>query len=48
MTVILDDTAQNALGGLDLRQIEALLFDLTSEVSGTLRRAADALSGRGI
>jgi len=48
MTAVLDDTAQNALGGLDLRQIEALLSDLTSEVSGTVRRAADALAGRGL
>ncbi len=48
MTAVLDDTAQNALSGLDLRQIEALLSDLTSEVSGTLRRAADALAGRGL
>jgi len=48
MTAVLDDTAQNALGGLDLRQIEALLSDLTSEVSGTVQRAADALGERGL
>ncbi|MGO9681186.1 MAG: hypothetical protein ACLPTZ_00985, partial [Beijerinckiaceae bacterium] len=29
VTAILDDTAQNVLGGLDLRQIDALLSDLT-------------------
>jgi len=45
VTAILDDTAQNVPGGLDLRQIEALLCDLTSEVPGTLQRAADALPG---
>ncbi len=48
MTAVLDDTAQNALGRLDLRQIEALLSDLTSEVSGTVRRAADALAESGL
>jgi hypothetical protein len=44
LTTILDDTAQNIPGGLDLRQIDALLSDLTSEVSGTLQRAADVLA----
>ncbi len=43
VTAILDDTAQNIPGGLDRRQIDALLCDLTSEVSGTLQQAADAL-----
>src|SRR5271169_4828044 len=31
VTSILDDTAQNVPGGLDLRQIDALLSDLTSD-----------------
>jgi hypothetical protein len=46
VTAILDDTAQNVPGGLDLRQIDALLSDLTSDVTGTLRNAAETISGR--
>jgi len=40
---VLDDVGQNVPGGLDLRFIEALLCDLKSEVSGTLRQAAESL-----
>ena len=43
LTTILDDTAQNIPGGLDLREIDALLSDLASEVAGTIGHAADAL-----
>lgn len=39
------DAAQNVPGGLERRHIDALLSDLTSEVTGTLRQAADALPG---
>ena len=39
----LADAAQNVPGGLELRHVEALLSDVTSEVTGTLRQAADAL-----
>jgi hypothetical protein len=46
VTAILDDTAQNVPGGLDLREIDALLSDLASEVTGTIQRAADATAGR--
>jgi hypothetical protein len=46
VTAILDDTAQNVPGGLDLRQIDALLSDLISDVTGTLRHAADAMAER--
>ena len=46
VTAILDDTAQNVPGGLDLGPIEALLSDLAAEVNGTLHNAADALPGR--
>jgi hypothetical protein len=46
VTVILDDTAQNAPGGLDLHHIEAGLSDLASDVTGTIQRAVDALAGR--
>lgn len=45
LTTILDDTAQNVPGGLDLRDVEAVLCDLTSEVIGTIRHADD-LAGR--
>ena len=44
VTAILDDTAQNVPGGLDVRSVSALLSDLTSEATGTLRRAADAMA----
>jgi hypothetical protein len=46
VAAILDDTAQNVPGGLDLRSIDALLADLASDVAGTIRRAADAMAGR--
>ncbi len=46
LRAILDDTAQNVPGGLDLRQIDALLCDLICEMSGTIQHAADALPGR--
>jgi len=44
VTAILDDTAQNVPGGLDLRQVDALLADLASEATGTVQGAADALA----
>ena len=46
VAAILDDTAQNVPGGLDLRQTDALLSDLTSEATGTIQRAADAMAER--
>ena len=46
VAVILDDTAQNTLGGLNLVHIEAVLSDLSSEVTDTIRHAADATAGR--
>jgi hypothetical protein len=46
LTAILVDTAQNIPGGLDLRQIDALLFDLASDVIGTLQRAVEGVAGR--
>ena len=45
VTAILDDAAQNVPGGLDRRPVDALLADLTSEMTGTLRRAAEACPG---
>ena len=47
VTAILDDTAQNDSGGLDLRQIAALLTEPESDVTGTLRHAAEGMAGRG-
>jgi hypothetical protein len=46
VTVILDDAAQNVPGGLDLRDAEAMLADLASDVTGTIRLAADDMAGR--
>jgi hypothetical protein len=46
LTAILEDTAQNVPGGLDLRYIDALLSDLVSDVTGTIQRAADDMAGR--
>lgn len=42
---VLGDAAQNVPGGLERRYIDALLSDLISEVTGTLRQAADSLPG---
>jgi hypothetical protein len=47
VTAILDDTAQNLPGGLDLGQIDALLSELESDVTGALRRAAEGIARRG-
>ena len=41
LTTLLDDAAQNVPGGLDLRQSDALLSDLTSEAVGVIQKAAD-------
>jgi hypothetical protein len=46
VAVILDDTAQNVPGGLDLRDAEGLLVDLASDVTGAIQRAADDMAGR--
>ena len=46
VTVILDDTAQNVPGTLDLRDVEAILADLASDVTGTIQHAADDMAGR--
>ena len=42
LTASLNDAAQNVPGGLDFRQIEALLSDLAADTSGTLRYPAEA------
>ena len=46
VAAILDDTAQNVPGGVDLRFIDALLSDLASDVTGTLQHAAERLAWR--
>jgi hypothetical protein len=45
LTTILDDTAQNVPGGIELRQIDAALSDLVSDVTGTLQQAVEGLAG---
>jgi hypothetical protein len=46
LTVILDDTAQNTPGRLDLCDAEAILADLASDLSGAIERAAEEMAGR--
>jgi hypothetical protein len=46
VAVILDDTAQNASGRLDLPDVEAVLADLASDVTGTIQHAAEGMVGR--
>ncbi len=46
VAVILDDTAQNVPGTLDLPDIEAVLADLASDVTGNIQHAADGMAGR--
>src|SRR5579864_6372425 len=43
--LLLEDAARNVPSEFDLRQIEALLADLASEVAGTLLNATRALQG---
>jgi hypothetical protein len=45
LAIILDDTAQNVPGGLDLRDAEGLLADLSADLTGTIQRAADSMAG---
>jgi hypothetical protein len=46
VAVILDDTAQNVPGRLDLPDIEAILADLASDVTGTIQHAAEDMGWR--
>jgi hypothetical protein len=46
VTVILDDTAQNVPGRLDLRDAEGVLADLVSDMTGAIQHAADDMAGR--
>jgi hypothetical protein len=45
LAIILDDTAQNVPGGLDLRDAEGLLADLAADLTGAIQRAADSMAG---
>ncbi len=46
LAVILPDTVQNVRGRVDLRDVEVVLADLASDVTGGLQNAADAMAGR--
>ena len=46
LALILDDTAQNAPGGLVFTDAEAILADLASDLTGAIQRAADEMAGR--
>jgi hypothetical protein len=46
VAVILDDTAQNLPGTIDLPDIEAVLADLTSDVTGAIQQAAEDMGWR--
>ena len=45
VTEVLEDTAENISGGLDLRDIQAAFSDLVSDVRGTIQQAANDLAG---
>ena len=44
--MILDDTAQNVPGTLDLPDVEAILADLASDVIGAIQHAAEDMGWR--
>jgi hypothetical protein len=45
VALILDDTAQNVPGRLDLPDVEAHLADLAADVTGLIERAAENMRG---
>jgi hypothetical protein len=45
VAVILNDTAQNVPGGLDLRDAEGPIADLAADLTGAIQRAADSMAG---
>jgi hypothetical protein len=47
LTVILDDTAQNTPGRLDLCDAEAILSDLASDLSRAIQRVAEEMAESG-
>jgi hypothetical protein len=46
LAVILDNSAQNVPGSLDLRDVEVILADLASDLTGTIQLAGDRMAGR--
>jgi hypothetical protein len=46
LAIVLDDTAQNSPGGLDLTDAEGVLADLASDLTGAILNAADEMAGR--
>jgi hypothetical protein len=46
VAAILDDTAQNVPGTLDLPHVEAILFDLAADVTGAIQHAAEDMGWR--
>jgi hypothetical protein len=46
VAVILDDTAQNVPGALDLPHVEAILADLAADVTGAIQHAAEDMGWR--
>jgi hypothetical protein len=46
VALVLDDTAQNVPGGLDLPDAEGILADLAADLIGPIQHAADVLAGR--
>jgi hypothetical protein len=46
ISVILEDTARNVLGGPNLPSVDAVLADLAPEVTGATQQAADGMAGR--
>jgi hypothetical protein len=46
IAVILDDTAQNVPGTLDLPHVEAILADLAADVTGAIQHAAEGMGWR--
>jgi hypothetical protein len=46
VAVILDDTAQNAPGTLELPHVEAILADLAADVTGAIQHAAEDMGWR--
>ncbi len=46
VAVILDDTAQNVPGTLDLPHVEAILSDLASDLTGAIQHAAEGMGWR--
>jgi hypothetical protein len=46
LAAVLDETAQNVPSRLDLRDVEGILADLASDVTGAIQQAADDMAGR--